>query len=66
MENLSNLRLTFEKVNIVEFVVHDTLVETEVVVFEIKVAADLKRVGLGPLELSCLYNLSKSLVDLAN
>ena len=42
--------LTFEKVDIVEFVVHDTLVETEVVVFEIKVAADvaadLKRVGL--------------------
>ena len=42
--------MTFEKVDIVEFVVHDTLVETEVVVFEIKVAAnvvaDLKRVGL--------------------
>jgi hypothetical protein len=41
--------VTFEKVDIVEFVVHDTLVETEVV-FEIKVAADvvadLKRVGL--------------------
>jgi hypothetical protein len=44
-----NLRLTFEKVDIVVFAVHDTLVDTEVVVFEIKVAdvaADLKRVGL--------------------
>ena len=42
--------LTFEKVDIVEFVLHDTLVKTEVVVFEIQVAADvaadLKRVGL--------------------
>jgi hypothetical protein len=49
LENLSNLRLTFEKVDIVVFAVHDTLVDTEVVVFEIKVAdvaADLKRVGL--------------------
>jgi hypothetical protein len=50
LENLSNLRLTFEKVDIVVFAVHDTLVETEVIVFEIKVAADvaadLKRVGL--------------------
>jgi hypothetical protein len=50
LENLSNLRLTFEKVDIVVFVVHDTLVETEVVVFETKVtadvAADLKRAGL--------------------
>jgi hypothetical protein len=45
-----NLRLTCEKVDIVVFAVHDTLVETEVIVFEIKVAADvaadLKRVGL--------------------
>jgi hypothetical protein len=49
LENLSNLRLTFEKVDIVVFAVHDTLVDTEVVVFGIKVtdvAADLKRVGL--------------------
>jgi hypothetical protein len=48
LENLSNLRLTFEKVDVVLFAVHDTLVDTEVVVFEIKVAdvaADLKRVG---------------------
>jgi hypothetical protein len=49
--NLSNLRLTFEKVDVVVFAVRDTLVDTEVVVFdcEIKVAdvaADLKRVGL--------------------
>jgi hypothetical protein len=49
LENLSNLRLTFEKVDIVMLAVHDTLVDTEVVVFDIKkadVAADLKRVGL--------------------
>jgi hypothetical protein len=51
LENLSNLRLTFEKVDVVVFAVRDTLVDTEVVVFdcEIKVAdvaADLKRVGL--------------------
>jgi hypothetical protein len=51
LESLSNLRLlTFETVDKVVFVVHDTLVDTEVVVFGIKVAADvaadLKRVGV--------------------
>jgi hypothetical protein len=53
LENLSNLRLTFEKVDVVVFAVHDTLVDTEAVVFEIKVAdvaANPYRVNLGHLK----------------